>query len=153
MLIEQLKSIIEPEIEGFGFTLWGIELGNHGISSSSTTLRIFVDRELGVSVDDCQNLSHVVSSVLDVENPIDGSYVLEISSPGVNRRIFTVNQARTLINSHVKVELFMSIHSNLRKFEGIIKKVENKMVTLNAEESEVSFEFSNVYEMRVVSRL
>jgi ribosome maturation factor RimP len=106
-----------------------------------------------VSVDDCQILSRTVSSILDVEDLIDGAYVLEISSPGVNRRIFTITQAKILIDSHVKVELFMSTHSNLRKFEGIIKKVENKIVTLDTKDSEVSFEFSNVYEMRVVSRL
>ena len=130
MLTEKLKLLIKPEVESLGFILWGIEIDDD-ICLDSITLRIFIDCEKGISSDDRQKMSYVISGILDVEDPIVGGYVLEVSSPGVNRRIFTISQAKELVNSFVKVELFHVISSlNLKKFEGKIIEVGRQMVTL-----------------------
>ena len=80
--------LLQPTIESMGFELWGIELVSPG---KRPTLRIYIDADDGVSIDHCAQVSHQVSGVLDVENPINGEYTLEVSSPGVDRLRFVRN--------------------------------------------------------------
>ncbi len=151
MLIEELKALIEPEVEALGFILWGIEVDGSSTHAGSMTLRIFIDYEEGISVDDCQEVSHAVSAILDVEDPISGAYTLEVSSPGVNRRVFSAIQAKSLVGFIVKVELTHLLDQlNRKKFKGTIKDVEGDFVTLSTDEGEVKFDFSSVDKMRVV---
>ncbi|MFZ9034967.1 MAG: ribosome maturation factor RimP [Francisellaceae bacterium] len=149
MLIEQLKTLLQPEIERLGYILWGIETEG---GAQSLTLRIFIDHEDGISVDDCQATSEAVSAILDVEDPISSQYVLEISSPGMNRRVFNAAQAESLIGFEVKVQL-VNIIDNRRKFKGVIDSVSEGKITVTMEEGQtICFDFADVDKMRVVPR-
>ena len=75
-----IEALIEPAIEVMGFELWGLELVRRGKQS---LLRIFIEAEHGITVDDCAAVSRQVSGILDVENPINEEYTLEVSSPGI----------------------------------------------------------------------
>ena len=77
----QLHALLQPSIEALGVELWGLELKNQG---RGVLLRIYIESENGISVDDCARVSHQVSGVLDVEDPISSEYVLEVSSPGMD---------------------------------------------------------------------
>jgi ribosome maturation factor RimP len=84
---EQLHALIAPVAASLGCELWGLEYLTQG---RYTTLRIYIDRqEGGVSLEDCEKVSRQVSSVMDVEDPIDGEYTLEVSSPGMDRPLYT----------------------------------------------------------------
>jgi ribosome maturation factor RimP len=76
-----------------GYTFWGLEYLSQG---KDTVLRVFIDHENGITVDDCAAVSRQISSVMDVEDPISQVYNLEVSSPGMDRPVFTLEQYASL---------------------------------------------------------
>jgi len=83
--VRDLTGLFEPVIESMGYELVGVEFSTNGRHG---TLRVYIDREQGVSLDDCAAISHQISGILDVEEPIKQAYDLEISSPGIDRPLF-----------------------------------------------------------------
>lgn len=151
ILVDQLKALIAPEIESMGFILWGIEVDEYSHNATSRILRIFIDHEKGISIDNCQEVSRSVSAILDVEDPISVAYTLEVSSPGINRRIFSPEQAKAFKGFEVKVQLHEVTEKNRRRFKGFIMSVENEQVLLKMEDGEeICFDFYNVDKIRVV---
>ncbi len=86
---QQIQQMLEPTVEALGFDLWGVEYLSQGRHS---VLRVYIEHEKGISVDDCAAVSEQVSGVLDVEDPITGEYTLEVSSPGMDRLLFKLEQ-------------------------------------------------------------
>lgn len=127
---EHLVNLIEPIVEGLGYECVGIEYNPH---PKHGLLRIYIDSEQGILVEDCTKVSHQVSGVLDVEDPIQGNYQLEISSPGDDRPLFKINHFEQFIGSVVSINLFMPIDKR-RKINGQILKVEDDNVFLQEEE-------------------
>ncbi len=123
---EHLVNLIEPIVEGLGYECVGIDYNPH---PKHGLLRIYIDSESGIQLEDCSKVSHQISGVLDVEDPIQGNYQLEISSPGADRPFFKVNQFEKFIGSIVLVNLFKAIDGR-RKISGLIKRVEGDIITL-----------------------
>jgi len=146
MLLDDLYEIVEPITTDLGYILWGIEI----VGSGKVTIRIFIDHENGVSVDDCQAVSNEVSTIFDVEDPISEKYVLEVSSPGMNRQIFNIVQAEALIGFTVKAVTLSPVESQT-KFKGKLIDVEGNDVVLKLESSnkEVKFDFDELKKLRV----
>ncbi|API87573.1 ribosome maturation factor RimP [Francisella uliginis] len=145
MLLDDLYDIVEPITADLGYILWGIEV----VGSGKVTIRIFIDHEDGVSVDDCQTVSREVSAIFDVEDPVSGKYVLEVSSPGMNRQIFNITQAQALIGFNVKAVTLAPVESQT-KFKGLLKEVNGNNVILELENNkEVSFDFDELKRLRV----
>ncbi|MEX1237590.1 MAG: ribosome maturation factor RimP, partial [Pseudomonadales bacterium] len=99
---EQLRSLIEPVVEGLGLELWGIEYLAHG---KRAQLKVYIEKEAGVDVDDCARVSRQISAVMDVEDPIEAQYTLEVSSPGLDRRLFTLPQFEAFEGEQVRISL------------------------------------------------
>lgn len=116
--IDQLKAILAPVVESMGFEFWGVQY----IQGRGAVVRIFIDHEKGISVDDCADVSHQVSGVLDVEDPINTEYVLEVSSPGMDRPLFTLEQWQRFIGEKIKVRLLGPIEGR-RRFTGELLEV------------------------------
>ncbi len=95
----RLDDIVKNTVEGLGFELWGYEYRPH---SESALLRIFIEKEQGISVDDCASVSRQVGAVLDVENIIPVAYILEVSSPGMDRVLFKAEQYQDYIGESLK---------------------------------------------------
>ena len=120
----QLQELLEPSVTALGLELWGVEYASQGRHS---TLRVYIentDREAGISVDDCARVSHQVSGILDVEDPIAGEYRLEVSSPGMERPLYTLEQFAQYVGHPMKIRLRMAFEGR-RKFEGVFKGIEN----------------------------
>ena len=98
---ERLFELLEPALAAMGFELADLDahFGRRGL------LRLYIDREGGVTVDDCQRVSEQVGALLDVEDPLPGSYVLEVSSPGFDRRLRTLAHFERFSGEQAKVEL------------------------------------------------
>jgi len=124
---EHLVNLIEPIVEGLGYECVGIDYNPH---PKHGLLRIYIDSANGILLDDCTKVSHQISGVLDVEDPIPGNYQLEISSPGADRPFFKVSQFEQFIGSTVTVHLFKAI-AGRRKITGVIEKVEADIITLS----------------------
>jgi len=121
-----LLELIEPVVEGLGYECVGVEYNSH---PKHGFLRIFIDSDLGVGMEDCTKVSHQVSGVLDVEDPISGEYNLEVSSPGMERPLFKLQQFEQFIGHAVQVNLFKPVGGR-RKITGLIEKVEENIVYL-----------------------
>ena len=131
---DHLVKLIEPIVEGLGYECVGIEYNPH---PKHGLLRIYIDNEKGILVDDCSKVSHQISGVLDVEDQIQGNYQLEISSPGADRPLFKISQFERFIGSTVRINLFKPI-AERRKITGQIQKVAENMVQV--QEGDLVFE-------------
>lgn len=112
--MRDLSQLFEPVVESMGYELVGVEFnagGGHG------TLRVYIDREEGVSLDDCAEISHQVSGILDVEDPIKQAYDLEISSPGIDRPLFKLADYERFSGREAKIRLVVGLDGR-RNFRG-----------------------------------
>lgn len=138
--------LIEPIVEGLGYECVGVEYHPH---PRHAVLRIYIDSAQGIAVEDCSRVSHQISGVLDVEDPIPGDYQLEISSPGADRPFFKIGQFERFLGHTVLVNLFMKIEGR-RKITGSIEKVENGIVSLREDDRVFEVPFSAVSKARLV---
>ena len=117
--MRDLTELFEPVIEAMGYELVGVEYnaaGKHG------TLRVYIDREQGVSLDDCAAISHQLSGILDVEEPISQAYDLEISSPGIDRPLFKLDDFERFSGQIAKIKLAVA-QQGRKNFKGRLQGV------------------------------
>ncbi len=143
---EHLVDLIEPIVEGLGYECVGIEYNPH---PTHGMLRVYIDSENGILLDDCTKVSHQLSGALDVEDPIQGEYQLEVSSPGADRPFFKLSQFQRFLGSTVLVSLFKPIDKR-RKITGQIKAVEGETVLLQDGEQLLSVPFQAMSKARLV---
>ena len=117
--MQDLTELFEPVIRSMGYELVGIEFqGNtqHG------TLRVYIDHENGIGVDDCIAISHQISAILDVEEPIQQAYDLEVSSPGINRPLFKAQDYEQYLGHSAKIKMAVPLNGR-RNFRGVLQGV------------------------------
>ncbi|SOC50958.1 ribosome maturation factor RimP [Chromohalobacter canadensis] len=141
-----LNTLIEPVVTAMGFDLWGVDYLAQGKHSR---LVIYIESAEGVTVDDCASVSRQVSGVLDVEDPIAGEYRLEVSSPGMDRPLFTLAQFARFKGSRVQVKLSAPFEGR-RKFQGQLAGVEGDEILLQLDGQEYCFPVESIEQARVV---
>jgi len=144
-LEQKLTELVSAPVEALGYELVGIEF----VRSRTSILRIYIDSEDGINVDDCADVSHQVSAVMDVEDPITVPYNLEVSSPGLDRPLFTAEHYTRFMGEEVTLMLRMAVQ-NRRKWQGIIKSVDGEMITVHVEGNDVVFALSNIQKANLV---
>ncbi len=144
--LDVLNELVSPIVKSQGCDLWGIEFVSQG---KDTLLRVFIDREEGVGLTECEAVSRQLSAVLDVEDPIAGVYTLEVSSPGLDRALFTLEQYAALAGSQVNVRLRVPFEGR-RKYRGVITGVEGDEVVLICEDHEYLFPFDTIEKANVI---
>lgn len=147
-LEQNLKEMLTPAIEDLGCELWGIECQRAG---RFMTVRLFIDKEGGVGIEDCADVSRQVSAILDVEDPIADKYNLEVSSPGLDRPLFTLAQFERFVGQDVSIHLRIPV-ADRRKWQGKLEKVDNDMITLVVDGQEQVFVFGNIQKANVVPK-
>lgn len=145
-LKEKLLELLAPEIEALGYDL--VELDAPG-PGAGKTLRIYIDSEEGVGLEDCEKVSHRVSGLLDVEDPIPGQYVLEVSSPGLDRPLRTEAHFLRQAGMLVKVVLEPG-RPGRRRYKGRIATVEDGILVLDVDGERVSLPLSDIASARLV---
>ncbi|MEH6577396.1 MAG: ribosome maturation factor RimP [Amphritea sp.] len=141
-----LKELIEPSVIALGLQLWGFEMLSQGRQS---LLRIYIDSENGVDVEDCAKVSRQVSGVLDVEDPISGEYTLEVSSPGMDRPLFTLEQYKAYIGHVVQLRLRMPFDGR-RKFKGVLSGIEDEDIVLVVDQDEYLLPIDHIEKANIV---
>ena len=144
-----LSELISPVIEDMGFVFWGLE---YMPQKNNAMLRVYIDHENGVNVNDCANCSHEISGLLEVEDPINGAYVLEVSSPGLDRVLFTVDQFKNYVGEFVQVKLAQPV-LGARNIKGTIKSVSDDEIVVANEVTEYGFELNNVMKARLKPKI
>lgn len=141
-----LQALIEPVVTALGLELWGLEYVSH---AKQTLVRIYIDSDNGIDVDQCAAVSRQVASIFDVEDPIAGEYTLEVSSPGMARPLFTLQQYRDLAGEHVKLKL-RSAFEGRRNFSGQLVGVEEDDVVIVVDDHEYLLPFELIDKANVV---
>ena len=125
----ELIELLEPVITALGYEMLGIEYFKQ---KDGSLLRLYIDSDAGITIDDCTRVNHQVIGVLDVHDPIKERYHLEISSPGLDRPLFTLKQFQRFLGQQVKIKLREKIDER-RKFTGVIKAIEETAVLVSEE--------------------
>lgn len=146
---EHLQSVLEPAVRALGYELVGIEYSPRG---EGGLLRMYIDSPDGVSIDDCERVSHHVSGVLDVEDPIRGSYTLEVSSPGVDRPLFTPEHFERFAGERVRIRLHVLVEGR-RSITGILKGFSDGYVIVDEEGAERRLPLEAISRARLVPEL
>lgn len=145
---DEIYDLLAPAVEALGYELWGIEMLGSG---KHVTLRIFIDRDEGITVDDCAIVSRQVSSELDVADPIPGEYTLEVSSPGWDRPLFFPEQYGRYIGELIKMRFFTSVGGR-RGCTGRLLEVDDEAATFDVPDLEepLRVPFSAVRKAQIV---
>ena len=144
---KHLVELIEPVIQALGYELLGIE---HLTRGHESLLRIYIDNDAGIKLDDCERVSHQVTGLLDVHDPIKGAYNLEVSSPGFDRPLFTLEHFRRFIGHQVRMQLHEKTDDR-RKLAGMIKAVHDDSIEVNVEGTDYLVKADNIDKARLVA--
>lgn len=137
-----LTKMLEPSVNALGFELVAVEM-------AGTTLRLYIDSPEGVTVDDCADVSHQVSAVLDVEDPIRGEYTLEVSSPGLDRPLVKPEDFERFAGERVKVKLHQSLDGR-KNFVGRLAGLKDGQVVVETDEGRFELELDQIDRARLV---
>lgn len=146
MIKTDVQQLLQPLIRDLGFELWACE---YLIQGKHSLLRIYIDNELGISLEDCELVSRQVSALLDVEDPIQSNYTLEVSSPGIPRPLFDKAHYQRYLGHSVRTKLYKPLNGS-RKIEGTIKDVTNDSVILCVKDVECELPFSQIVKANLI---
>jgi ribosome maturation factor RimP len=146
---QRLEDLLGPVISSLGCELWGLEYLPQG--KHRGLLRIYIDKADGIGVEDCEKVSRQASSILDVEDLISNEYVLEVSSPGMDRPLFKLEQYVRNVGEKASIRLRVAFDGR-RNFKGILKGVEDDEVILEAENEEYLLPFELIDKANIIPR-
>jgi len=144
--LEQLQALLAPVVEALGYQCWGVEFISQGRHS---LLRVYIDHPNGILIDDCEKVSRQISGVLDVEDPISGEYTLEVSSPGMDRPLFTLEQFAAHVGAQVKIRL-RSPYEGRRNFQGVLRGVEEQDVVVQVDNHEYLLPIESIDKANII---
>ncbi len=136
---EKVFSLIKETVEAQGVELWDVRFVKEG---ASHYLRVFIDKNEGISINDCTDVSHAIDPIIDEADPIDVSYYLEVSSPGLQRELSRPEHFEKMLGKAIKVKLFKALDGK-KEFSGVLKAYDGS-VTLETDEGELNFEKGSV---------
>ena len=146
MASAKLTELLQPLIEDLGYEFVGIE---HRSNPKNPVVTLYIDRPEGIAIEDCERVSREVAALLDVEDPISGHYNLEVSSPGLDRPLFTADHYRQFVGEEARVTMYAPVDGR-RKFRGEILGCDDEGVRLRQDGEEVVLDISNIAKARLV---
>lgn len=135
-----IDDLVGPIVLALDLELWGCELVRQGKYS---LIRVYIDRESGVDISDCEKVSRQVSAVFDVEEPITEEYTLEVSSPGLERPLFRLEQFRKYVGSIIQLRI-KKPQDGRKKFKGDLVRVDDDSIVLSIDGGEVEFQYTDI---------
>lgn len=147
----ELHERLSVLVTSMGYELVGGELLPMG---RQKMLRLYIDSPKGVSIDDCSKVSHQISALLDVEDPFESRYVLEVSSPGIDRPLFELKHFERFVGSEVKMRLYAPI-AKRKQYKGVVTRVVGEDIHLSVEglNQEVVIPFSAIERANVIGKI
>lgn len=139
------EALLIPILDEFGFELWDVEYVKEG---SEYYLRAYIDKEGGITIDDCVDVSRKLSDKLDEDDFIDSEYILEVSSPGLGRTLKSDRDFSKSIGRDTDIKLYKPI-DKVKEFEGILKAFDNDTLTFLIDGNERVFNKSEVASVKL----
>ena len=137
---ENLVEMIKPVVTGNGCDFWGLELV-HG--KNTPTIRVFIDAIGGPTIEDCEKISHELNLELSLDDSLIEDYILEVSSPGLDRKIFYPEQLLDYVNEVFKVKLREKVN-NLKTLQGVLEEVDKEILHLKVKKEVFEINFNNI---------
>ncbi len=137
---DKVFSLVEETVKAQNVSLWDVRFVKEG---ANWYLRIIIDSENGISIDDCTNVHHAVDPILDEADPIDRSYYLEVCSPGLERELTRDEHYEQMVGQKVKIKLYKA-KDGVKEFSGFLKLGNKEKVILTTENSELEFARSEI---------
>jgi len=145
----QVVSVVEPVVTGLGYELVGAEFGQ---AENGQTLRVYIDKPEGIVMEDCAAVSRQLNAVLDVEDTIKSAYLLEVSSPGVDRPLFTEAHFSAQIGEQIRVRMADAVDGR-RNFKGQLVAVENAHAVVEVDGIDYQLPVTDVEQAHLIGRL
>lgn len=142
-ITEMVRNVVEP----MGYELLGCEMVSQGKAGS--IFRVYIDHEQGITIDDCSDVSHQLSGVLDVEDPIKGNYNLEVSSPGMDRPLFEAAHYDRFIGHEVSLKTMVALNGR-KKFKGKLLERQENQITLLVDGQEIAISMDQIEKANLV---
>ena len=146
---EQLSEMLKPAAEALGYEFLGIEYVGQGIHS---VLRLYIDHENGIGVEDCSKVSHQVSGILEVEDPITSQFTLEVSSPGLDRPLFSLPHFVKVVGETVSLKCHIGVDGR-RKFKGKMIEVSEQLLVIEVDGQLYELDFRDVDKAHLVAEI
>ena len=146
MSLQKLNELLQPLVEDLGYEFIGLE---YNPNPKHSLLRIYIDHENGVGIQDCETVSRETAALLDVKDPIRSRYNLEVSSPGLDRPLFTPAHFSEFTGSEVLINLFAP-QDGRRKFSGPILSAGESSVNIEQDGSEVTLDYDNIAKAKLI---
>ena len=146
---DALVKLLEPAIERLGYELVDIELK---LGGRDGMLRVYLDKADGIDIEDCETVSHQVSAILDVEDPLSGHYTLEVSSPGLDRTLTKPAHFERFMGEDVRVKLRFPLEGR-RNFKGALKSADEKQIEIEVDGQSHSLPLTTIESARLVPQL
>lgn len=143
---QTLLELLEPEVQALGYELVDVDCRTGGRDG---LLRLYIDCEAGVTLDDCERVSRQISAVLDVEDPMPGQYTLEVSSPGLDRVLRTPEHFERFSGAEVKVELHAPLDGR-RRFRGLLKGMDGDAAVVTVDGQDWKLPLNMIEKARLV---
>ena len=144
-ITDQVAAFAKPVVEGFGCELWDVEYVREG---SERYLRLYIDKDGGIDIDDCEKIHRAMDPILDEKDPIAESYHFEVCSAGLERPLKRASDFEKFMDSPVLVKLYRP-RNGLKELPGILRGYEDGRVTLEAGKETITFEKSEVALVRL----
>ena len=144
-ITDQVTEFAKPVVESFGCSLWDVEYVREG---SERYLRLYIDKDGGVDIDDCEKIHRAIDPILDEKDPIPESYHFEVSSAGLERALKRPGDFERFMDSPVLVKLYRP-RNGLKEIPGILRGYEDGKVTVEAGKETITFEKSQVALVRL----
>jgi len=143
---EELQKLLEPTIVRLGYELTDLEVR---LGGSGGLLRVTIDKPEGVDLDDCESVSHAVSALLDIEEPMPGSYNLEVSSPGTDRKLTKISHFQRFAGETLKVTTRFPIDGR-RRFRGTLVSSDDENIVVEVDGQSHSLPLTMIDTARLV---
>ena len=143
---DELRQLLEPAIERLGYELVDLEVR---LGSGSGLVRVYIDKPDGIDLDDCEKVSLAVSALLDVEDPVPGNYNLEVSSPGLDRKLTKPEHFQRFEGETVKVQMRFPIEGR-RRFRGTLVSSDDENIVVEVDGESHSLPLKTIDTARLV---
>lgn len=143
---DELANLLEPTVERLGYELTDIEVR---LGGKGGLVRVFIDKPEGIDLDDCEKVSLAVSALLDVEDPVPGNYNLEVSSPGLDRKLTKVEHFQRFEGEIVKVQMRFPI-AGRRRFRGTLVSSDDENIVVEVDGESHSLPLKTIDTARLV---
>jgi len=143
---KELAKLLEPTVEGLGYELADLEVR---LGGKGGLIRVFIDQPEGIGLDDCETVSRAVSALLDVEDPVPGNYDLEVSSPGLDRKLTKPEHFQRFAGETVKVQTRFPIEGR-RRFRGTLVSSDDENIVVEVDGESYSLSLKTIDTARLV---